>query len=180
MKNPVVLSSAVTHRGETTKVMVEVGVSAGIGIHLVGLADAAVKETLLRVITALQSCGYHIPGKKIVINLSPDDRRNSRLSSGWFDLPVALGILLASGQIEANVGELEQTIFVGELGLDGKLRAPASGFVHDTDAALVISWKYRDDFSVWGWDTDCKGGSNWLDVKDLNDAIELLMNTMEK
>lgn len=51
-------------------VTVEVDITKGIGIHLVGLADAAVKESLLRTITAMQTLGYHVPGKKIVINLS--------------------------------------------------------------------------------------------------------------
>ena len=52
------------------EVTVEVDMTPGIGIHLCGLADVAVKESLLRTVTALQSLGYHIPGKKIVINLS--------------------------------------------------------------------------------------------------------------
>jgi len=51
-------------------VTVEVNITLGIGIHLVGLADAAVKESLLRTVTALQALGFHIPGKKIVNNLS--------------------------------------------------------------------------------------------------------------
>ena len=55
---------------EAMPVTVEVDVTSGIGIHLVGLADAAVKESLLRTITALQSKGFRIPGKKIVNNLS--------------------------------------------------------------------------------------------------------------
>ena len=55
---------------EAFKVRVEVNISNGIGIHLVGLADAAVKESLLRTITALDSLGYHVPGRKIVNNLS--------------------------------------------------------------------------------------------------------------
>lgn len=51
-------------------VTVEVNITLGIGIHLVGLADAAVKESLLRTVTALQAKGFHVPGKKIVNNLS--------------------------------------------------------------------------------------------------------------
>ena len=51
-------------------VTIEVNITLGIGIHLVGLADAAVKESLLRTVTALQAKGFHIPGKKIVINLA--------------------------------------------------------------------------------------------------------------
>lgn len=55
---------------QAVPVNVEVDINSGIGIHLVGLADIAVKESLLRIMTALQSLGFHIPGKKIVINLS--------------------------------------------------------------------------------------------------------------
>ena len=68
-------------------VTVEVNITLGIGIHLVGLADAAVKESLLRTVTALQARGFHVPGKKIVINLAPADMHKQ--GSGY-DLPIAL------------------------------------------------------------------------------------------
>ena len=55
---------------DAVPVTVEVDISRGLGIHLVGLADVAVMESLLRTVTALQSSGFHVPGKKIVINLS--------------------------------------------------------------------------------------------------------------
>lgn len=55
---------------DAVAVTIEVNISLGIGIHLVGLADAAVKESLLRTVTSLQLRGFHIPGKKIVNNLS--------------------------------------------------------------------------------------------------------------
>ena len=55
---------------EAVPIVIEVEIGLGIGIHLVGLADAAVKESLLRTVTALQAKGFHIPGKKIVNNLS--------------------------------------------------------------------------------------------------------------
>ena len=55
---------------QAVDVTVEVDISPGIGIHLVGLADVAVKESLLRIITSLMSMGFKIPGKKIVNNLS--------------------------------------------------------------------------------------------------------------
>ena len=65
---------------EAVPVTVEVDITHGIGIHLVGLADVAVKESLLRTVTALQSLGFRIPGKKIVINLAPADvRKNGTL-----------------------------------------------------------------------------------------------------
>lgn len=78
---------------EAVPVTVEVDITSGIGIHLVGLADAAVKESLLRTVTALQSMGYRIPGKKIVINLAPADMHKK--GSGY-DLPIAVGIIAAS------------------------------------------------------------------------------------
>ena len=72
---------------EAVPVTVEVDITLGIGIHLVGLADAAVRESLLRTVTALQAKGFRIPGKKIVINLAPADLHKQ--GSGY-DLPIAL------------------------------------------------------------------------------------------
>lgn len=102
---------------EALPVTVEVDITTGLGIHLVGLADAAVKESLLRTITALQSMGFRIPGKKIVINLAPADMHKK--GSGY-DVPIALGIIKASGQKELPL--LEKYIIMGELGLDGSVR----------------------------------------------------------
>ena len=98
-------------------VTVECEITTGLGIHLVGLADTAVKESLLRTITAIQSLGYRIPGKKVVINLAPADLRKG--GSGY-DLPIALGILAASGQ--EKLPDLDKYVLAGELGLDGSLR----------------------------------------------------------
>ena len=102
---------------EAVPVVVEVDIASGIGIHLVGLADAAVKESLLRTITALQSRGFRIPGKKIVINLAPADMH--KRGSGY-DLPIALGIIAASRQRDLPL--LEKFLIMGELGLDGAIK----------------------------------------------------------
>ena len=98
-------------------VIVEVDVATGIGIHLVGLADAAIKESLLRIVTSLQTLGFRIPGRKIVINLAPADMHKK--GSGY-DLPIALGIIAASGQ--RNLPLLDKFLIMGELGLDGTVR----------------------------------------------------------
>ena len=103
---------------EAVAVTVEIDIAPGLGIHLVGLADAAVKESLLRTITALQSMGFRIPGKKIVINLAPADMHKK--GSGY-DVPIALGIIAASGQRDLPL--LEKFMIMGELGLDGSIRA---------------------------------------------------------
>ena len=102
---------------QAVPVNVEVNISSGLGIHLVGLADAAVKESLLRTVTALQSMGFRIPGKKIVINLAPADMHKK--GSGY-DLPIALGIIASSEQDELpGTGKY---VIMGELGLDGSVR----------------------------------------------------------
>lgn len=102
---------------QAVPVTVEVDISPGIGIHLVGLADTAVRESLLRIMTSLQSIGYRIPGKKIVINLAPADMRKS--GSGY-DLPIAIGIIAASGQ--HGLPLIDKYLIMGELGLDGSVR----------------------------------------------------------
>lgn len=98
-------------------VTVEVDMASGIGIHLVGLADAAVKESLLRTVTALHSMGFRIPGKKIVINLAPADMHKN--GSGY-DVPIAVGMIAASGQRKLPLAD--RFIIMGELGLDGSIR----------------------------------------------------------
>ena len=102
---------------DAVPVTVEIDIATGIGIHLVGLADAAVKESLLRTMTSLQSMGFRIPGRKIVINLAPADMHKK--GSGY-DVPIALGIIAASGQQDLPL--LDRFIIMGELGLDGSIR----------------------------------------------------------
>ena len=117
---------------DAVPVTVEVDVVPGIGIHLVGLADTAVKESLLRTITALQALEYHIPGRKIVINLAPADLHKS--GSGY-DLPIALGIIAASGQRE--LCGLDRFLIMGELGLDASVR-PVPGALPYAEMAVSL------------------------------------------
>lgn len=98
-------------------VTIEVDVSPGINFFLVGLPDSAVRESQQRISTAVQSVGLKVPGKRIVINMAPADIRKE---GSAYDLPLALGILAASEQIEASA--LEHFVCMGELALDGSLR----------------------------------------------------------
>lgn len=107
---------------QAINVMVEVNIDKGIGIHLVGLADVAVKESLLRTTTALQAMGYHIPGKRMVINLAPADMHKN--GSGY-DLPIAIGIIAASEQCFLPLAG--KYVMMGELGLDGSVRPIPGG-----------------------------------------------------
>ncbi len=83
---------------------------------LVGLPDSAVKESQQRIEAALHNVGYRLPGKKIVINLAPADIRKEGSS---YDLPIATGILAASGQMKAE--DLKDYLIMGELSLDGNV-----------------------------------------------------------
>ena len=103
---------------------VEVEVNAGYGdtlVVIVGLPDAAVKESRDRVSTALTNSGFKFPMGRTTINLAPADVKKEGPS---FDLPIALGMLAASEQIETD--QLDNFIIVGELALTGAVR-PCKG-----------------------------------------------------
>jgi magnesium chelatase family protein len=101
------------------EVTVEVHLAAGLpSFTLVGLPDTEVKEARDRVRAAIQNCGFEFPQRRITANLAPADLPKE---SGRFDLPIALGILIASGQIKAP--GLDAHEFAGELALSGELRA---------------------------------------------------------
>jgi magnesium chelatase family protein len=100
-----------------TRVTIEVSIGKGIYFFLVGLPDSAVKESQHRINTALQQFGFRMPGKAITINMAPADIRKE---GSAYDLPIALGILAASGQLMAP--NLEDYAIMGELSLDGELR----------------------------------------------------------
>ena len=102
---------------EATTVVVEVNVDKGIGYHLVGLPDNAIKESNYRIAAALQNNGYKIPGKKITINMAPADLRKE---GSAYDLTLALGILAASAQIKSE--GIQDYLIMGELSLDGSLQ----------------------------------------------------------
>jgi magnesium chelatase family protein len=103
---------------EATTITVEVNVDIGVGYHLVGLPDNAIKESNYRIAAALQNNGYRIPGKKLILNMSPADLRKE---GSAYDLTLAMGILVATGQIEEQ-HPLEDYIIMGELSLDESLQ----------------------------------------------------------
>ena len=104
---------------EAALVTVEVHLANGLPqFTIVGLPETEVKESKDRVRAALQNCQFEFPARRITVNLAPADLPKE---SGRFDLPIALGILAASGQIPAN--KLNEYEFAGELALTGELRA---------------------------------------------------------
>src|SRR5512146_1402603 len=122
-------------------VNVEVDVGDGLpALALVGLPATVVKESKERVRAALVNSGFEFPAGRIIVNLAPADLPKE---GGWFDLPIALGILVASKQIKTLPEALSKTEFYGELALSGELtstRGLLIAAVHATQAdhELVI------------------------------------------
>ncbi|ALW83947.1 magnesium chelatase [Hymenobacter sedentarius] len=98
-------------------IIIEVVVSAGTGFNVVGLPDNAIKESQQRIEAALKFRGYRMPRTKVVVNMAPADIRKEGAA---YDLPIALGILHASQQL--NSERLSEYIIMGEMSLDGELR----------------------------------------------------------
>lgn len=117
---------------DATTITVEINMERGIGYHLVGLPDNAIRESSYRIQAALKNNGYKFPGKKIIINMAPADLRKE---GSAYDLTLALGILSASDQIKAD--NINEYIIMGELSLDGSLQ-PIKG-------ALPIAIKAKED-----------------------------------
>lgn len=113
---------------DAPEVAVEVHLQGGLpAFQIVGLPDTEVKESRDRVRTAILTAGFKFPARKIIVSLAPADLPKA---SGRFDLPIALGILAASGQVKAD--RLAEYEFAGELALSGRLR-PVRG-------ALAMAW----------------------------------------
>ncbi|MFZ6721841.1 YifB family Mg chelatase-like AAA ATPase [Undibacterium sp. Ji49W] len=113
-----VLKSRALNGMDAPQVTVEVHLANGLpAFTIVGLPETEVKESKDRVRAALQNARFDFPAKRITVNLAPADLPKE---SGRFDLPIALGILAASGQIPADA--LDQYEFAGELSLSGELR----------------------------------------------------------
>ncbi|MFM8009051.1 MAG: magnesium chelatase domain-containing protein, partial [Dolichospermum sp.] len=109
---------------DAVKVGVEVDVSGGLpGIVILGLPDSAIQESKERVKATLKNAGFAFPMRKIVINLTPADLRKEGPA---FDLPISIGILAASEQVNADL--LGDFLFLGEVSLDGSLR-PVAGIL---------------------------------------------------
>ena len=155
---------------DATTITVEVNVDKGVGYHLVGLPDNAIKESNYRIAAALQNNGYKIPGKKITINMAPADMRKE---GSAYDLTLAVGVLAASEQIKSE--NIEEFLIMGELSLDGSLQ-PIKG-------ALPIAIKAREE-GFKGFILPSQNAKEAAIVNDLNvygvDSIEQVINFFDK
>lgn len=147
------LRSAVLVGLDAQLVHVEVDVSHGLpAFNMVGLPDASVRESRDRVRSAIRNCGLEFPPHRVTVNLAPADVRKAGTT---FDLPIALGILAATGQLERR--DVRDVLLVGELSLDGTIQ-PARGVLpvalaarrHDVAAILLPSRNAREAALVPG------------------------------
>src|SRR5687768_2858793 len=138
-------------------------------VTIVGLPDAAVRESRERIRAAIQNCGYLFPLQKTTINLAPADVRKEGAS---FDLPIALGILGANGDL-AEAPNLIHILCVGELSLDGRVRAikgalPIAILARDASIRhVVLPEESAKEAAV-------VDGVNVYPVADLRSAVNLI------
>ena len=110
--------TAIVRGLDSVCIQVEADVSDGMPVfEMVGFLSSEVREARERVRTALHSCGYRFPAKRITVNLSPADVKKS---GAGFDLPIAAAVLAALGEVDAKA--LEHTLILGEIGLDGNVQ----------------------------------------------------------
>jgi magnesium chelatase family protein len=167
------------------KVGVEVDVSGGLPqIAIVGLPDTAVQESKERVRGALRNSGFAFPVRKIIINLTPADLRKE---GPCFDLPIAIGILAASEQVNTQL--LGDYLFLGEVSLDGSLRAVAgvlpvaaaakrlgiAGLVVPKDNAIEAA--VVKDLPVYGF-SHLQDVVNFLDIPERYQPTQVNLNTI--
>ena len=137
------------------EIIVEVDVANGLpGFEIVGLPDTAVRESRERVKAAIKNSGFHFPYTKVVVNLAP---ANLKKDGSGLDLPIAMGILLATQQME--IGAADTVMFVGELALDGSLRG-VNGVL-----PMVLGAKEKSKLSVYV--PAANGGEGGI-VSDIN------------
>lgn len=157
-------------------VEVEVDISTGVpGLKTVGLAEGAVKEAQERVKSAIINSGFEFPNRRITINLAPADTRKEGSS---FDLPIALGMLAASGDLR-NRERFGQYLVLGELALDGRIKGikgalPTALLARQAKyAGVVLPRENALEASVVGGDTKILG------VDTLRDAIDFFEGLRE-
>jgi len=138
------------------------------GFTIVGLPDGAVKESRERVLSAIKNCGFEFPARKITINMAPADVRKE---GSAFDLPIAVGTLIASSQIFAD--SADDYIMVGELSLDGTVKR-VKGMLSMAVTAREMGVKGMIVPKDNAREAGVAEGVNVYPVETLGDAIDLL------
>ena len=155
---------------EAYDIKVEVDVSNGLpAFDIVGLPDASVREAKERVRTAIKNSGFEFPIKRITVNLAP---ANIKKEGALFDLPVAIGILAATSQIELST--INNKVFVGELSLDGSVR-PVLGVLA---MAILIKQAGLELYvpSANSYEAALAGNHFVFGIANLHEAVKAITN----
>lgn len=158
---------------DATTITVEVNVCQGQHYFMVGLPDSAVKESWSRVESALRVNKYNMPRTRIIVNLAPADIRKEGSS---YDLPIAIGILAASEQL--NAAQLEHYIIMGELSLDGNLQ-PITGALPITIQAQRDGFKGIILPKQNASEAAIVAGIKVYGVEHIDEVVEFLSGTKE-
>ena len=155
---------------DAAPIHVEVDVAHGLpGCHIVGLPDAGVKEGRVRIRGAIENSGFKYPLRRITVNLAPADLRKDGAA---FDVPIAIGILSAAGAIPAEANQ--DSLFVGELALDGQVRPvrgvlPMAAYARSRSIArLFVPRENAAEAAVVG------GGCAIVPIGNLGELVEAL------
>jgi magnesium chelatase family protein len=154
----------------------EIGIEADISemlpsFTIVGLPDGAVRESKERVMSAVKNCGYEFPSRKVTINMAPADMKKE---GSAFDLPIAIGLLMASSQV--SIDTAQQYLVVGELSLDGSVKR-IKGMLSMAICArelgikgMLVPRENADEAAV-------AEGVNIYPIENLNQALDFLIGT---
>jgi magnesium chelatase family protein len=158
---------------EATTITIEVNVCNGVNFILVGLPDSAVKESQQRIKAAVKNIGLKFPGKEITVNMAPADIRKE---GSTFDLPIAIGILAASEQVQFD--QLDQYLMVGELSLDGHIQ-PMKGILpialqgkKEGYKGLILPKENAEEAAI-------VGGISVFGVETLQEVVQFLNRKIE-
>ncbi|MFP4681519.1 MAG: YifB family Mg chelatase-like AAA ATPase [Chitinispirillaceae bacterium] len=143
------------------------------GFTIVGLPDGAVKESKERVLSAIKNCGYEFPARKVTINMAPADVKKE---GSAFDLPIAIGLLMASAQV--NIDSLDDYIITGELSLDGTVKR-VKGMLSMAITARDLGVKNMIVPRENAREAAVAEGVNVYPMDNLSDALEFLMGVRE-
>jgi magnesium chelatase family protein len=139
---------------------------------IVGLPDGAVRESKERVMSAIKNCGFEFPARKVTINMAPADMKKE---GSAFDLPIAIGLLMASGQVA--ISTTQNYLIVGELSLDGSVKR-TKGMLSMAICArelgvqgMIVPRENADEAAV-------AEGLDIFAVDDLNQALDFLGGTI--
>ena len=160
---------------DASLVTIEIDITAQLpGLLIVGLPDKAVEEARERVRSALHNSGFAFPSRKVVVNLAPADLPKQGPS---YDLGIALGILLVSGQIAPQV-DLKKFLILGELGLDGAIR-PVAGVLSSAQAAVAAGLTHCLAPEDNGYEASLIPDLIVWPVRTLREAVDLVLGQAE-